>query len=328
MLRVIFLFTIIQFSMMTSLNEFHRHPLNLEELIEAVHHPKKRLKNTTIPVFYNVFVYPDNVTLATDIVSEQMSLMRPEHKLFVRSIGFPVEIHNATHVRHDENGDEAETLGLLWDHCQDNLDDIVVYLHNKGSFHPSEKNDIMRRFLTRGALSEECSNMPTSCDTCSSRMSPLPHPHTSGNMWVARCKYVQKLINPIKFQNTMRMEVSPQEEGCLGTGRFAAEHWVHSHPSVRPCDLSTSNYTWNYDGVPEGDFEMRLEPAPRFELSRYEKDVCPKPRLFGILSEYKRLYNETPSPLWWGWKLHNVAHTTDYNALITDDYYLELESPF
>ena len=24
----------------------------------------------------------------------------------------------------------------------------------------------------------------------------------------------------------------------VGTGRFAMEHWVHSHPSVRPCDVS------------------------------------------------------------------------------------------
>ncbi len=75
-MRVIFLFTTIQFSMMTSLNEFHRHPLNLEALIEAVHHPKKRLKNTkntTIPVFYNVFAQPDNVTLATDILRAMMT---------------------------------------------------------------------------------------------------------------------------------------------------------------------------------------------------------------------------------------------------------------
>ena len=24
----------------------------------------------------------------------------------------------------------------------------------------------------------------------------------------------------------------------VGTGRYAMEHWVHSHPSVRPCDVS------------------------------------------------------------------------------------------
>ncbi len=264
---------------------------------------------TIVPVFYNVYAHPKRINITKNIFNEQMALLRPEHKVFVRSIGFPVEIHNATHVRHDENGDEAETLGLLWDHCQDNLDDIVVYIHNKGSFHPSKKNDILRRFLTRGALSEECSNMPTTCDVCSSRMSPLPHPHTSGNMWAARCDYVKKLIDPLKFNEAMRTKVHPKQNACIGTGRYAAEHWVHSHPSVRPCDLSTSNFTWNYNGVPEGDFEMQLEPAPRFELSRYEKkNVCPKPRLFRILSEYRDLYNETPTASWWGWDFHKVTN--------------------
>lgn len=31
---------------------------------------------------------------------------------------------------------------------------------------------------------------------CSSRMSPLPHPHTSGNMWLAKCDYISQLIDP------------------------------------------------------------------------------------------------------------------------------------
>jgi hypothetical protein len=38
-----------------------------------------------------------------------------------------------------------------------------------------------------------------------------------------------------------------------------------------PCDLATtSSYTWNYDNVPPVDFEMELQPAPRFDLEVYE----------------------------------------------------------
>ncbi len=207
----------------------------------------------------------------------------------MRSIGFSsVDIENATLIQHDDKGEEIETLGLLWDHCRNNLDDKVVYIHNKGSFHPSEKNDLMRRFMTRGALSEDCSNMPTTCNISSSRMSPFPHAHVSGNMWVARCDYVQKLINPLNFKEAMRTKVNSKVSCCDGSGRNAAEHWVHSRPSVRPCDLSTSNYTWNYYGIPLGDFGMLLEPAPRFELTVYEKeDICPTRKLSQMLSEYQ-----------------------------------------
>jgi len=112
----------------------------------------------------------------------------------------------------------------------------------------------MRKFLTRGALSQVCMNMPLSCNVCSSRMSPLPFAHTPGNMWLARCDYVNTLIDPLKFEEAMRTKVNLGGWGCDAMGRHAAEHWVHSHPRVKPCDLSNSNYTWNYDGVPEDDF--------------------------------------------------------------------------
>jgi hypothetical protein len=29
-------------------------------------------------------------------------------------------------------------------------------------------------------------------------------------------------------------------EWCYATGRYAAEHWAYSHPSVRPCDVYPS----------------------------------------------------------------------------------------
>eukprot|EP00957_Ditylum_brightwellii_P209019 15359910-Ditylum_brightwellii.AAC.1 len=81
-----------------------------------------------------------------------------------------------------------------------------------------------------------------------------------------------------------------------------------------PCDLSSDDYTWNYDGVPTSDFEMKLEPAPQFEMKKYEKPTngCGpiqgtmiKPRL----KEYESLYpNETVPESWWGWKFFNVLY--------------------
>jgi hypothetical protein len=102
-----------------------------------------------------------------------------------------------------QEGSEFETLGLLWNYCRDSPhaeNDTVVYIHNKGSFHPSKENTMFRRFITPGALSRECSEMPPECNICSFRFSPLPHPHSPGNMWAARCNYIKLLLDPIKFE--------------------------------------------------------------------------------------------------------------------------------
>ena len=70
-----------------------------------------------------------------------------------------------------------------------------------------------KEYFTVAALSEDCRNMPSSCNVCSMRMSPIPHPHTPGNMWAARCSYVSNLIDPnlyicfaVRCSNTMLKE--------------------------------------------------------------------------------------------------------------------------
>jgi hypothetical protein len=233
---------------------------------------------TTPPAFFIFLTLPPHTTYVKSIIKEQFLYLRPEHDVFVRSIGQPFEIENTTLIRHDAEGDEAETLGLLWQDCKDHLvAEKVVYLHTKGSFHPSEDNDKLRRFLTRGALSEECANLQSSCNVCSSRMAPSPHPHTPGNMWLATCDYVQKWINPLEFEEKMQQVWGSQAQAlgsrtsCIGTGRFAAEHWIHSHTSsVMPCDLcKDKSYPWGYAGVPSYDFEIDLKPAPRFDFTTF-----------------------------------------------------------
>jgi hypothetical protein len=154
-----------------------------------------------ITVFYNVYAHPDKGHGAQDIVKEQMRDLLPEHRVFVRSIGSQFPIENITRIQHDQKGSEVETLGLLWNYCLEDhhADDTVVYIHNKGSFTPTKENTILRRLITPAALSRECSHMPSSCNTCSFRFSPLPHPHSPGNMWAARCSYIKLLMDPRKF---------------------------------------------------------------------------------------------------------------------------------
>ena len=214
----------------------------------------------------------------------------------------------------------------------------VIYLHSKGSYRPFPNNDKLRRFLTRGALSNECasihhtsqqsssSSTTTSttasstacsvCNVCSSRMSPIPHSHTPGNMWLAKCNYIQYLYEPYQFENVMGTPSS-----CLGSGRWSAEHWVHSHPSNQPCDLYTNpRFTWDYVGTPSlEEFESQLELAlaPRFPWGAYVgiRNYCTHrgASLQRRLDEYQRLYNgSTPTKDWWGWEFFN---NTNYAIL-------------
>merc|ERR1712232_1058917 len=260
----------------------------------------------------------------TEIVKEQFANLRPHHKVYVRSIGPALEIfdttenvENTTVLQHDSEGSELETLNLLWQYCQIYKEDKVVYLHSKGSYHPGRANELLRKYVTKGALSDECSNLPYQCNVCSSRFSPVPHPHTSGNMWLARCDYVQKLMDPNLFEeamNEVEFEATPPKgDACQGLGRFSAEHWIHSHPTVVPCDLhSNSTYFWGqvtpYPLLPGYDFKPELKFAPRFTLDTYaiDKDVCGKWGLLleDRLAEFQSLYGEEPPESWWGWNVY------------------------
>ncbi|GFH53888.1 hypothetical protein CTEN210_10364 [Chaetoceros tenuissimus] len=293
----------------------------------------------SIPVFYNVYTRDLNATsieTSKSIVDEQMDHMKPFHQVHVRFIGTSFAINNTKTIEYDKEGDEFGTLELLHNYCKENPTDTAVYLHNKGSFHPKPENDSLRRFLTRGALSQECANMPEdTCNVCSSRMSPLPHPHTSGNIWVAKCEYIAKLQNPFKFQKQIdSLYPNPfPRESCTGSGRYASEHWVQSHPSIMPCDLSTDkNFTWGYANVPEADFEIDLRPAPRFDYEIYEKlRTCPSHTLHHRLNEYQFLYKENPSLSWWGWKFYENTTKIEGSFLVNTEtfhnlYWVELPS--
>lgn len=281
------------------------------------------------PVFYNAFAASmEDVPHVLSIVAEQFALLRPGHEVRFRSIGTPVasEVSGLPNpsdrpikfVAHDDAGDEVGTLRLLWEHCVAHPDGAAVYLHSKGSFHPSSENDDLRRFLTRGALSEACAaavtdgggGEGTTCDVCASRFSPVPHPHAPGNMWIARCDHVRRLRDPSHFALDMEMVPSHGTDSCAGRKRFAAEHWVHSHPRTRPCDLYMGEgYTSGYDGIPRGgggEWAMDVRPAPRFDRSVFVlSKKCRKQHageLEDRLMEYEALYGEEPSDEWWGWK--------------------------
>lgn len=276
----------------------------------------RRSIHQDIPIFYNLYVNASNDEerqQVTDIVHEQFSWLQMWHQpVYVHSIGQELPIPNTTLLKHHIQATEMVTLHSLWEFCRDDshYHTNVVYLHSKGSFHPSPLNDQLRKFDTLGALSYQCSTAPDTCNVCSSRFSPFPHPHAPGNMWLARCSYIKQLVDPMVFEQEMNIvkrttigniAVHPT---CLGTERFSAEHWVHSHPTIKPCDLYTNpKFGWGYENLEEfrdaGDFV--LEIGPRFPR-RHWKIGCPFSDLRHRLNEYKLLYDMVPPDDWWGWE--------------------------
>jgi hypothetical protein len=210
---------------------------------ESAEKPKKQSKGENVPVFYNLYIgQVGDHQRVKDIVNSQFRYLLPQHHAHVISIGTSINSSsffastNVTHVAHHNSGSEQLTLSAVWDFCRNNTSSKVVYLHSKALFHPKPQNDIVRKYLTRGALSDECLNLPDTCNVCSTRMSPLPHPHVSGNLWLARCSYISQLIDPLKFDEIMKGVYERKETSCLGVGCYAFEHWVRSHPTNMPCD--------------------------------------------------------------------------------------------
>ena len=180
-------------------------------------------------------------------------------------------------------------------------------------------------------------------------------------MWLAKCNYISNLLDPATFSEAMD-SVYPCHESllhnkttldklemrngvhmsCRGLGRFAAEHWIHSHPFVRICDLyKNQSFVWGYDGLPDrpnrtraqkrrtqnrinhtivknvAEYDFQVSPAPRFpDLRTYKlrplQGVCPQ-TLEDRFREYQVLYGKSPnlsnltdlSMNWWGWNVSN-----------------------
>lgn len=307
------------------LSEDYGLPLTLDHLPPMDHHSSRN----KIRIYYNLFISePEHTSRVVDIYHEQSQAINPDlhdESIYISTIGY--DLRNMSSglniINHYQEGGEDVTLHSLWEYCQANTQSKVVYLHSKGSFHPDESNNRLRRFLTEGALSRECADLPDDCDVCSSRMSTHPHPHTSGNMWLAKCNYIAKLLDPFVLREGHLPSDFNNDNGCKGFGRYFFEHWVYSHPSVRPCDLYPGDeYTWAYENIPDVNFTKDMQKAPRFGFDKFVSLLrrsywyCREDKSSQTILDYlenrkwsyNQLYNTTAlDKSWYLWQFLNLS---------------------
>lgn len=205
-------------------------------------------------------------------------------------------------MQHYESGFEEVTLQRAHDFCtqttapkkendngdNDNSDIRVVYMHNKGSFTDTSVNKFWRRHLTMAVTSQHCLQPANdTCNVCGLQFWPMWVPFFPGNMFAAKCSYVTKLVPARNFSSvtaTLKDRVTdlvqqdklsvklfppdkfPAEPDRYGLDRFAAEHWIGSHPQLVPCDISdTANIHYWYT-KDRNQTELKFAMAPRRPL--------------------------------------------------------------
>ena len=187
-------------------------------------------------------------------------------------------------IRHYENASESVTLNNLHDFCSkdEHQSHRVVYLHSKGSYHNNKFQRHWREELTTSSLHLNCLHAPEQCDVCGAQFYTRFALMFPGNMWTAKCSYIQKLLPPVEggeyekrkeesikqflklrmeglFQNTLTHD----QLDFYGLGRYQWEHWIGSHPSINPCDIHNNEVNFEdmvKDKVPPGYYQQAMAP--------------------------------------------------------------------
>jgi hypothetical protein len=300
-------------------------------------------------LFYNIFVPDasmDEVKNALDIVYEQLSFVAKSGVLKQSTVVYYTLIGKNTTdaiqqycvklgvlcdaLLYTQEGNEDLTLQSLHDYCSSSPDALVTYMHSKGSFHPSVRNDNLRLMATKSILSDECQTLDEKiCNVCGARFSTFPHYHMAANMFTSNCLYIRKLLPPNIFATKMEemmtsVLLSPtpglprptfaqvQHGYSVGTGRFAYEHWLGSHPHIRPCDVYPMDYQFGYKKCPARYIIWKpdLQKAPRYDLSTFMKGTVDRGSWFcgqARLYEYRFLYRTSPPPSSFVWDYYHEA---------------------
>ena len=334
-------------------NSHPLHPSPLQSLAsfkrfrihDANQHRAMQKNTSNTAIFYNVFVPPleDGIgpSNALRIIQEQLQQLRNSYvknaPVYYTLIGYNETRHvfdgpNFHLLQYVEKGSEELTLQALWGYCLQHPTHRVSYIHDKGSFHPGIGNEVRRAYATKSALSEACHTMPhDKCNVCVFDFYLTPYHHGGANMWTADCHYVKKLLPPKEFETHMkRMYASippesplkPQDFGdnALCLGRYALEHWVLSHPHVRPCE--TLGKSLSYAKVRKlGSYNWKPQLGRKIHNVRfYGIFKSPWFTIEGRLYQYEYLYGEKPPVGSWFWPIYRNKVIANHNTTMTEDH--------
>eukprot|EP00581_Thalassiosira_minuscula_P016461 CAMPEP_0183718684 /NCGR_PEP_ID=MMETSP0737-20130205/11876_1 /TAXON_ID=385413 /ORGANISM="Thalassiosira miniscula, Strain CCMP1093" /LENGTH=824 /DNA_ID=CAMNT_0025948291 /DNA_START=113 /DNA_END=2587 /DNA_ORIENTATION=+ len=243
-------------------------------------------------------------------------------------------------LQHYPSATESVTLKNLHDFChsphvKDANRTRVAYLHSKGSYHDHGKQQPWRRELTNSSLHPTCLHPPDdSCDVCGAQYFTMFSSMFPGNMWTAKCDYVRKLLPPVeggefvarreeaikkflilKSEGVVQNRLQLHQDVFYGLDRYQWEHWVGSHPSIRPCDVISphvgfwdmvsgivepKHYEWSmgprrmYTFDKPGDRAPYLGKDADFNLRQYYF-------LAGNMVKWIATYGEVPPQSSWVW---------------------------
>jgi hypothetical protein len=230
---------------------------------------------------------------------------------------------------------EGETLRQLYRFCRQYPTYRVSYIHNQSPMRlrVADDNDNLVRHLTMAATSQLCFELPShTCNVCGLLFHTLWTFFFPGNMFAASCDYVSRLVAPEEFERKMQEYVGelllrrlrsqlttslyPDQMDYFGLDRYAIEHWIGSHPSLTPCDLSSKRQDFKFWMLPNrtlidfnrsnvvhqrgfpfglryvGERNMQTNSSLRRREAAY---------LAGHLLQWYKLYREAPAPLSWVW---------------------------
>ena len=156
------------------------------------------------------------------------------------------------HMNHYESDTfEEVTLTRSREYCQKYPNHTIIYVHNKGAYHPSPKNTRWRRYMTAAVTGKHCLQSVTttamtttsqqesttqqqqqqqqqpesSCNICGLVATAIPWIHFTGNFFTARCSYIKELLPPETYVKELETNVVPiihrmKTQGKLTFGMF------------------------------------------------------------------------------------------------------------
>jgi len=290
-----------------------------------------------LAIFYQIFV-PDsgNVSYVYNIIKEQINQIGNLTANQVKEGRETIAVHYNTvgrkmnyafvekqcsgwshlrcnNLKHHGKGFEMLTQTSLWHYCQINPMHTVTYIHPKGSFHPGKEQDKWRYDLTTGALNKHCIDPPNDrCNVCGLGFQAAWGPLFLGNMWTAKCSYVKNLISPFDVEKkyVAAFQAKPTaitaqfyryRPFSIPEGRYQAEVFIGTHPSIESCGFSTWNASWSM--MPIDKFPANIggnshdwKQILQNDGHRTEWFLLP-----GLLWRSYFIYNQTPPADSWIW---------------------------